>query len=106
MKNLFLSLVVLFAATNLPAQDGWVYSVSKDGKATHKECKAMKLELDMVVFWVSGDKYQVFDHIGNSADGSPIWADRATGKVVQRQVEDDKTVVFWKSEKKAFYYKP
>lgn len=106
MRNLFFILVVLFAATTISAQDGWVYTVSKDGKATHKECKAMKLELDMVVFWVSGDKYQVFDRIGTKDDGTPIWQDRATEKEVQRQVEADKTVIFWKSEKKAFYYKP
>ena len=90
----------------MSAQDGWVYSISKDGKESHKECKAMKVEPMMVWFHVSGSTYEVFDLIGNDLDGLPIWQSRATGKTAQREVRKDGSVVFWKTDNKAFYYKP
>lgn len=83
-----------------------MYNISKDGKKTHKECLSVQVKPEQVVFIVSGTTYQVFYKVGSDSAGSAIWADGANDKIVQRQVESDGTVVFWKTEKKAFYYKP
>lgn len=112
MKNVFFSLAVLFAATNMTAQTGWKYSVSKEGKATHKQCVALSVDTDMVVFHVSGATYEVFDLIGKDHNGQDLWESRANGKRVHRMVQDDGTVVFIAKMddggqvKKAFYYEP
>ena len=107
MKSLLFSVVFLLLSGVINAQkDPYVYSISKDGKKTHKECISIQVKPEQVVFIVSGTAYQVFYKVGSSSDGSAIWADGANDKIVQRQVESDGTVVFWKTEKKAFYYKP
>ena len=103
--------VILFMAmfTSAAAQTKpFVYTISKDGKVAHKECNsvAYSKEGDAVIFIVSGTAYQVFYKVGSAANGKDIWADGANDKIVTRQIEADGTVVFWKSEKKAFYYKP
>lgn len=104
MKSLVVFLF-LFFSFGLSAQTAFVYSINKEGKVTHKECQSVTVKLDHVIFIVNGTSYQIFQQVGTSSDGA-IWMDTANNKVVQRNVQDDGTVVFWKSEKKAFYYKP
>lgn len=107
MKSLLISLAFLFLSVASYAQkDPYVYSISKDGKKTHKECLSIQVKPEQVVFIVSGTAYQVFYKVGTDGTGSVIWADGANDKIVTRQVEKDGTVVFWKTEKKAFYYRP
>lgn len=107
MKSLLFSLAFLFLSGVIFAQkDPYVYSISKDGKKTHKECLSIQVKPEQVVFIVSGTAYQVFYKVGADSSGSAIWADGANDKIVARNVEKDGTIVFWKSEKKAFYYRP
>lgn len=107
MKSLLFSVAFMLLSGVISAQkDPYVYTISKDGKKTHKECLSIQVKDSQVVFIVSGTAYQVFYKVGIDGTGSAIWADGANNKIVQRQVEKDGTVVFWKSEKKAFYYRP
>lgn len=107
MKSLLFSLSFLFISGVISAQkDPYVYTISKDGKKNHKECLAITVRADQVTFVVTGTTYQIFYKVGSDSGGSDLWADGANNKIVTRQVEKDGTVVFWKSEKKAFYYKP
>jgi hypothetical protein len=105
MRKLF-TLLLIIAATTTWGQVGWVRSISKDGKATHKECKSLSVEATKVLFIVNGTTYQLFYLAGTDPDGKPIWADAANDKLVARVVQADGTIVFHKTEKKAFYYKP
>ena len=104
MKSLVAFLLLLFSF-GLSAQTAFVYSINKEGKSVHKECQSVTVKLDQVLFIVNGTTYQIFQQIGTSSDGA-IWVDSANNKVIQRVIQADGTVVFWKSEKKAFYYKP
>jgi len=107
MKNVLFSICFLFISGVISAQkDPYVYTISKDGKKTHKECISIQVKPEQVVFIVSGTAYQVFYKVGTDSSGSAIWADGANDKIVTRQVEANGTVVFWKTEKKAFYYRP
>lgn len=107
MKNLLFLIAFLFISGLSYAQkDPYVYTISKDDKKTHKECLSIQVKDSQVVFIVSGTAYQVFYKVGSDSTGSAIWADGANDKIVTRHVEADGTVVFWKTEKKAFYYKP
>ncbi len=107
MKSLLISVVFILLSGVICAQkDPYVYTISKDGKKAHKECLSIQVKVDQVVFIVSGTAYQVFYKVGTDSSGSAIWADGANDKIVTRQVEKDSTVVFWKTEKKAFYYRP
>jgi hypothetical protein len=107
MKSLLISVVFILLSGVIYAQkDPYVYTISKDGKKSHKECLSIQVKVDQVVFIVSGTAYQVFYKVGTDSSGSAIWADGANDKIVTRQVEKDSTVVFWKTEKKAFYYRP
>ena len=107
MKSLLFSIAFLFLSGVISAQkDPYVYTISKDGKKTHKECISIQVKPEQVVFIVSGTAYQVFYKVGTDSTGSAIWADGANDKIVTRQVEANGTVVFWKTEKKAFYYRP
>lgn len=107
MKNvLFLVVFMLVSGVIYAQKDPYVYSISKDGKKTHKECLSIQVKDSQVVFIVSGTAYQVFYKVGSDSAGSAIWADGANDKIVTRQVESDGTVVFWKNDKKAFYYRP
>ena len=65
----------------------------------------MAISDTMVVFHVSGSTYEIFDLVGKNQKGQAIWMSRANGKIVTRQIQDGH-IVFWKSDKKAFYYKP
>lgn len=105
MRKLFTLLLVIVATTTW-GQVGWVYSVSKDGKATHKECISLSVEPTKVLFIVNGTTYQLFYSAGTGVDGKPLWADAANDKLVTRVVQADGTIVFHKTDKKAFYYKP
>lgn len=102
-KFLFISLLLLLSAPLL-SQKGWVYSESKNGKETRKECNELSVSADRVLFIVSGTQYQLFYLVSDSP--KQVWADHATNKIVSRVVQADGTVVFWKHNKKAFYYKP
>ena len=107
-KKLILVLEFLLLSITLSSQTvGWVYSVSKDGKDTHKECQSFDITDDnVVIFVVSGTSYQTFYQVGSDPKGRSIWADGANNKIVTRVVQADGTVVFWKSDKKAYYYRP
>ncbi len=105
MKSVFFFLL-LFIGCTMSAQDGWMYTKSKEGKEAHKECVAMRVEANMVVFHVSGSTYEVFDLIGKDLNGQSLWQSRATGKTAHRVVQANGTIVFWKADNKAFYYKP
>lgn len=95
-------LFLLFVAVSLSAQhQPFVYSVSKDGKETHKECLSVSVTDKDAIFIVTGTTYQAFRKL---AEG--IWVDAANQKVVKRIIQKDGTVVFWKTDKKAFYYSP
>jgi hypothetical protein len=100
----FVFVFLLFMSVMGYGQKGWVYSVSKEGKETHKECLDVSVKDDMVVFVVSKTAYQVFRKIGQSRTGD-IWIDDATSKVVDRVQQSDGVIVFWKSDKKGFYYR-
>jgi hypothetical protein len=93
-------LVLLFIAVSLSAQTNpFVYSISKDGKETHKECLSVSVTDTDVIFIVTGTSYQAFRKLSDK-----IWIDAANQKVIQRVVQTNGTVVFWKTDKKAFYY--
>ena len=103
-----IALIVIGMAMFTPAAgqtNPYVYTISKEGKKAHKECLSITDKGDQVIFIVSGTAYQVFYKVGTNSKGA-IWADGANDKIVTRQVEADGTIVFWKTEKKAIYYKP
>ena len=106
MLKLLLILEFLLLSVTLSSQTGWVQSISKDGKATHKECIHLKVDAESVLFVVSGTSYQGFQKVGVDSEGQPIWIDSASGKIVHRVVQKDGLIVFHKSDKKAYYYRP
>jgi hypothetical protein len=104
MKNVFSIIVICLTITvSAAAQKGWVYSESKAGKVTYKECEGVDVESDTVLFVVSKTSYQMFTLAGVDKGNKQIWVDHATNKVITRTVKDGK-VIFWKTSKKAYYY--
>ena len=88
--------------TKMAAQTSpFMYSISKDGKETHKECLSVSVTDSDAIFIVTGTSYQAFKKLADK-----IWVDAANQKVIQRTVQANGTVVFWKTDKKAFYYSP
>jgi hypothetical protein len=107
MRNILITAFV-FAVTTLSAQSdcntiqkhSFKQSESKDGKVTKKECIYTQVCTDVVAFRVSQTSIQEFYRI----DGSNVWVDGATQKIVQRVEQQDGIVVFWKNERTAFAY--
>jgi hypothetical protein len=107
MRNILIT-AFLFAVTTLSAQSdcntiqrhSFKQSESKDGKVTKKECIYTQVCADVVAFRVSQTSIQEFYRI----EGSNVWVDGATQKIVQRVEQQDGIVVFWKNERTAFAY--
>ncbi len=78
----------------------FVYSKTKTGKVSHKECEFLIVCDHAVEFRATATSVQTFYKITESK-----W-ESMSGKVVTKQVDADGTIVFWTSETKAFYYKP
>ena len=102
-KVLLQVLLCLTVSLSAAAQTGWVYTESKDGKVTHKECEGVYVAADTVVFVATKTSWQMFVCVGVSKEGRHIWVDHATGKVINRAMNDGK-IIFWKTNRKAFYY--
>ena len=84
----------------------YLYTISKEGTATHKEVAAFKVEEDVAVFHTSGSTYLIFDRVGTDKEGDPIWVSRSTNKFVTYQLQEDGVQVYWITDKKAIYIKP
>jgi len=105
MRHLFIFLAIFFTAP-LAAQKAYVYTQNKQGIATHKEVVSFKIEEDVAVFHTSGNTYLIFDLVGTSSSGEPLWVDRSNQKFVTYQLQDDGVAVFWITDKKAIYITP
>lgn len=104
-KVFFVLLFLLFGLVG-SAQTGWVSIVNRDGKITHKECKDVSVNPTRVLFIIDDSTYQLFYSAGIGHDGKTLWVDSSNNKLITCVEQEDGTVIFHKSSKKTFYYKP
>lgn len=106
MKSIVLFPILLVLGFTASAQctfitdDAFKQTESKDGKITKKECQWVALCDGVVEFRVSATSVQTFKQI----EGSNVWVNTATQKIVLRIEQEDGLVVFWTNEKTAFVY--
>ena len=106
MRQLFFIIILFLSAPMLGQtqtepieKKGFVTSFSKDGLRTDKECVAVSVYIDKIIFITSNTTYQVFYKLKGGE-----WVDGATDKIVPFVVQKDGLKVFHKSDKKKFVY--
>jgi hypothetical protein len=103
MKNFLLLAAMVILPLLAHAQRGWVRTVSKDGKATYKECLNVSVNKDTVTFLTSKSSFLVLIHVGTDMEGDEIWQNWATQALCHKKVVKG-AIVFILSEKKSAYY--
>lgn len=106
MRQLFF-IIILFLSAPIMGQTqtepidakGFVRTTNKDGLDTDKECAAVKVYNDKIIFITSKTTYQVFYKLNGGE-----WIDAATDKLVPFVEQKNGLKVFHKSDKKKFVY--
>jgi hypothetical protein len=106
MRQVFF-IIILFLSAPIMGQSqiepieakGFVTTFSKEGLRTDKECVAVRVYIDKIIFITSKTTYQVFYKLSGGE-----WVDGATDKITPFVTQKDGLKVFHKSDKKKFVY--